>query len=313
MKKVLRSCPAPLASTAVPLRLRLPLPALEALMVVAWSSGFVGIRFSTNYAPVLLVVFWRFAAITVCLLPFVAREIAGASRAALMRQALIGLFGLAGYIAGVAKGIELGVSTGLTALIANLLPVGTVVLSRVVFGERSGWRTWAGMALGLAGVAIVCRDALTPGSAPSWAYALPVAGMMSLAVATVSQQRSASRRDSLGLAATLWIHCAVSLLAFGCLQGAKGSLLPVPSAGFVFGVAWTAVLSTLGGYGLYWLCLRRSSPARVSSVLFLSPSVTLVWAWAMFGEALSWPMLAGTIVSGAGIVMMARQTASAQG
>ncbi|WYX08830.1 DMT family transporter [Achromobacter xylosoxidans] len=69
---------------------------------------------------------------------------------------------------------------------------------------------------------------------------------------------------------------------------------------------WTAALSTLGGYGLYWICLRRSSPTRVASVLYLSPAVTLVWAWAMFGEPLSWLMLVGTAVSACGIWMVVR-------
>ncbi|MGN4066083.1 EamA family transporter, partial [Burkholderia gladioli] len=54
------------------------------------------------------------------------------------------------------------------------------------------------------------------------------------------------------------------------------------------------------------LCLKRSSSARVSSVLFLSPAVTLVWAWAMFREPLSWRMLLGAAVAGAGILMIVR-------
>ncbi len=39
---------------------------------------------------------------------------------------------------------------------------------------------------------------------------------------------------------------------------------------------WVPVLSTLGGYGLYWVCLRRSSATRVASVLYLSPPITLL-------------------------------------
>ncbi|MFH3013972.1 hypothetical protein [Serratia marcescens] len=35
------------------------LAAAEVLLIVAWSSGFVGIRFAADYAPVLLVAFWR--------------------------------------------------------------------------------------------------------------------------------------------------------------------------------------------------------------------------------------------------------------
>lgn len=47
-------------------------------------------------------------------------------------------------------------------------------------------------------------------------------------------------------------------------------------------------IAYFGGYALYWVCLRRSSATRVSTVLYLSPPITMLWAWAMFNEPLSW-------------------------
>jgi drug/metabolite transporter (DMT)-like permease len=47
------------------------------------------------------------------------------------------------------------------------------------------------------------------------------------------------------------------------------------------------VFSTLGGYGFYYLCLMRSGTVRTSSLIYLTPPVTLVWAWAMFGQPMS--------------------------
>jgi len=41
-------------------------------------------------------------------------------------------------------------------------------------------------------------------------------------------------------------------------------------------------------------------------VLYLSPALTLVWAWAMFGEPLSWLMGLGTVISGLGIWLVIR-------
>ncbi|ALK33460.1 DMT family transporter [Burkholderia plantarii] len=284
---------------------RLPLPVLEALMVVTWSSGFVGMRFSAGQAPIFLVMSWRLIAVSVCLLPFVVREIGRAPATVLLRQAGIGVLAMAGYLIGVSKGIALGVPAGLAALIADLLPLGTVLVSTFALRERHPRRVWAGLALGLAGTLVVCRDAVALGVAPVWAYALPVAGMASLAVATVWQQRASRRQAVLSPLGTLWLQCAVSCPVFVGLQAVQGRLLPIVSAGFAASVAWTVILATLGGCGLYWACLRRSSPARVTSVLFLSPPVTFIWAWAMFGEPLSWPMLAGTAISGLGVLLMA--------
>ncbi len=299
---------SPLSPAASPAP-RVPLPVLEGLMVLAWSSGFVGIRFSADYAPVYLVVLWRCLVLAVGLAPFVAREIRAAPRAVLGREAVIGAMAMAGYLAGVAKGIELGVSAGLSALIADLLPVGTVLISTLALGERSPARVWAGLALGVAGVLLVSRDAFRLGAAPVWALVLPVGGMLSLAAAAIWRKRHATTAGALGAISTLWLHCVVTGAIFAVLQGARGSLWPVPAWGFALSVGWTAVFSTIAGYGLYWACLRRSSPARVSGALFLSPSVTLVWAWAMFHEPLTWRMLLGTFVAGAGVVLIARRGA----
>ena len=42
-------------------------------------------------------------------------------------------------------------------------------------------------------------------------------------------------------------------------------------------------LSTFGGYGSYLLVLRRSGATRVSTLLFLTPPTTALWAFLMFG------------------------------
>lgn len=282
-----------------------PLLALEAALVVAWSSGFVGTRFSIDHASAFLVVFWRCVVVTLALLPWVAAPLRRTPLALLLRHAGIGLLAMAGYLAGVAKGIEYGVPAGLAALIADLLPIGTALLGAGLLGQRLRGRAWLGLLLGLLGVILVTRDALAWGGTPLWSYGLPLLGMLSLALATL-WQKQADSPASMGLLSNLWLQCAISAVAFAALAGREGSLLPVASAGFALSVLWTAVLSTLGGYGLYWICLRRSSPTRVASVLYLSPAVTLLWAWAMFGEPLSWLMLVGTAVSACGIWMVVR-------
>jgi len=286
-------------------RQTLPLPLLEAGLILTWSSGFVGARFSLDYAPPLLVVFWRCVVITLILFPFVARPLRQTSLAVLLKNAGIGLLAMAGYLAGVVQGIALGVPAGLAALFADLLPMGMALLAAVVLGQRMVWQVWAGLVIGLIGVVLVTHGALGWGNAPLWAYGLPLLGMLSLAVATLWQKHLPASQ-SLGLLPNLWLQCAVSSVAFAIVEGAQGSLAPIPGTGFALSVLWTVGLSTLGGYGLYWICLRRATATRVASVLYLSPPVTMLWAWAMFDEPLSWQMIAGMAVSGIGIWLVVR-------
>jgi drug/metabolite transporter (DMT)-like permease len=43
------------------------------------------------------------------------------------------------------------------------------------------------------------------------------------------------------------------------------------------------VMAAFGGYGAYLLVLRRSGAMRTSTLLYLTPPATAVWAFALFG------------------------------
>ena len=282
----------------------IPLLLLEAALVVIWSSDFIGARFSIDHAPAMLVVFWRSLLFAMLLAPWALPRLRNAAPATLLRHAAIGLLAMGGYLAGVVQGIALGVPAGLAALLADLLPIGVALLSVLVFQQPLGGRTWLGLIVGLTGVVLVTSDALAWGDAPLWVYGLPLLGMFSLAIATLWQKRTKATA-SLDLLGNLWLQCCICCVPFALLATMDGSLMPVPSGGFALSVLWTSI-STIGGYGLYWLCLKRSTPTRVASVLYLSPALTLVWAWAMFGEPLSWLMGLGTLISGLGIWLVIR-------
>jgi drug/metabolite transporter (DMT)-like permease len=285
---------------------------LEAAMVVAWSSGFIGARYSIDQAPAFLVVFWRCLLVTLLLLPWVWKALGAIPLGSLLRQSAIGLLAMGGYLAGVIQGIALGVPAGLAALLADLLPLATALLAAGIGQQRLPRVAWLGLGLGLAGVLIVTQDAVQVGSAPAWAYALPLLGMLSLAMASLWKQKAAAV-SPLSMLPGLWVQCAVSTLCFALICSVDTGLAPVMTSGFAYSVAWTAGLSTLGGYGLYWICLTRSSPTRVASVLYLSPAVTMLWAWGMFDEPLSWVIGVGLVLSMVGIALVIRGEGRAQG
>ena len=286
-----------------------PLPLLEVALLFSWSSGFIGARFSINYAPALLVVFWRYVLLSLILLPFVYRSLLKTPLRVLMLNTGIGLLAMVGYMIGVTQGIALGVPAGLAALCADLLPLGMALLAATFLGERLTIQVWFGLLTGLLGVVWMTHNVLTFGNAPFWAYGLPVAGMLSLAVATLWQKRS-NDAQSMDLLPNLWLQCFVAMIAFGIIESTRGGLAPIPTMGFTISVLWTATLPTFGGYGLYWICLRRGSATRVATVLYLSPPVTLIWAWAMFNEPLSWQMATGMAISSVGIWMVIHSEAA---
>ena len=149
------------------------------------------------------------------------------------------------------------------------------------------------------------------GHVPLWAYGLPVLGTLSLALATLLQKRSPA--GAMPVHQSLCIQCLSASAIFALFAWHEGSVLPVLDWGFVGGILWLVFVATFGAWSLYYFALGKSSPTRVTSVLYLSPPVTMIWAWLMFGEPLSWAMAVGLVVSLAGIVVVARSPAVVAG
>lgn len=150
------------SATAVPLEKK-PLPqtsiaanwisgVLLCAMVLSWSSGFIGYRYVSQHSGVMVATFWRFVLAALLLLPLVWGPLRGLSWRRWLPQGVVGLLGIAGYIAPIAQSIALGVAPGTSSLLANLLPLSIVLLAGFVPGQATrGWQ-WLGVALCL----VVC-------------------------------------------------------------------------------------------------------------------------------------------------------------
>lgn len=274
---------------------------LEAALVVCWSSGFVGTRFANAYAPVYTILMWRSLVSGLLLLPLALLRGPRMHWPAVRAQMVFGTLAMAVYLGCYATAIGQGVPTGLVALITDMLPLVVAVLSWPVLGHALTPRQWLGTCIGLAGVMVASGINTPMADASWWAYLLPVAGTASFAYATLLQKGSVT--NAMPIHQQLCIQCLTAagfFTVWTALEG--GPLLPL-STGFAGGIVWLVLLATFGAWSLYYLALREFSAARVTAVLYLSPPVTMVWAWVMFDEPLSWPMLAGLAISLAGIVL----------
>lgn len=277
---------------------------LEAALVVSWSAGFIGVRFASDHAPIFLILLWRSLVSGLVLLPFALLMGPKLRGKDIAFQMPLGALAMAGYLSGFALAISLGVPTGLVALITDMLPLAVAFLSWPMLGQSLTGRQWIGSLIGLAGVLIASGWSLGLGNVAWWAYGLPVLGTLSLALATLLQKRSPV--NAMPVYQSLCIQCLSAAAIFAVPAWREGGVLPVMNASFIGGILWLAFIATFAAWGLYYLALRKSSPARVTAILYLSPPVTMIWAFLMFGEPLSWAMAAGLLVSLVGIVIVAR-------
>jgi drug/metabolite transporter (DMT)-like permease len=274
-----------------------------ATLVVMWSSGFVGAALGTRHAPPDTLLAWRYLVAAAVLLAALAYRRPWPRPRAVARQAVVGLLCQVGYLGGVVTGVGLGVAAGTAALVAALQPLLVAALAAPVLGERTGRGQQVGLVAGLAGVALVVSDDLRLGSTPPWAYLLPFAGMVALSAGTLWQRRLHAPET---LLQALTVQTATAALVFTTEAGLAGRLDPPADGEFWTAVAWTVVLSSFGGYGSYLLVLIQGGATRVSTLLYLTPPTTTLWAFWMFGERPGALAVAGMAVCAAGVYVVLR-------
>jgi drug/metabolite transporter (DMT)-like permease len=272
--------------------------------VLAWSGGFIGIELGTHYASPLTLLAWRFLVLTVPAAAWLICRRARFQRRDIGVHVLIGVGAQVGYLSGVSFAAELGVAPGIVSLIAALQPIVMAVAAWLFLSDPLRGVQVAGLAVGLVGVGFVVSADLG-GGAPLWAFALPLGAVLGMVASTVLERRV--RPDSLGAVDALSVQFLVGSVAFTALAAVSGQLVPPSSGGFWLGVGWTVVLAGLGGYGLYWAVVWRSGPNTASSLLYLTPPATLLWAWLMFGDTLEGVAWIGLALTAVGVTLALRR------
>jgi drug/metabolite transporter (DMT)-like permease len=270
---------------------RLLLPAFVAL----WSSGYVVGAVAIDGAGPLPLLALRFSLAAALLVPLALRH--GRWRGApLGRLAVIGVLLHVVQFGGVYGGFALGVPAALSALVMlGLTPLVTAALAVAGGQERGDARLWAGLAVGVAGVAISLAPEL--GSARVGAgVGVTVLGMLGLSVGTVLQKRWAGGTDPRVSAAAQTVTAAVLVVPVAAVVGGRVEL----SAGLVLSVAWL-------GWGMAGLTLlvlievlRRRAASSVAALLLVVPALTAIASAPALGERLHPASLTGMVVAMAG-------------
>ena len=221
------------------------------------------------------------------------------------------------WLIAVLSALDLGVSAGIAAFITALQPMITAALAVRLTTERITRMQWLGVALGLVSVGIVVADKVAlGGSLP--AYLLPVAAVLAISLAVVYDRRM--RATTLAdttmtktaaaeppVLLTTLIHATASLLVIAPLAWRMEGFAAQPGAPLLFAVTWLALVVTLGAYGLMFTLLRRMTATAVSSLTYLSPPVTIVIAYLVFGDALRAADLAGLAIAAIAVLLVLRR------
>ena len=274
------------------------------IFVLLWSTGFVGARLGLPDATPFAFLTLRLA-IASCLLGLLA-VVTRSPRPATRRQArdaaIVGVLLHAGYLGGVFFAISRGIPAGISAVIVSLQPVLVAVLAVRLLGERLVVRQWAGLVLGLGGVALVVL--------PGGGGALPATGVAGCVLALCAGTAGTLYQKTHGQGIPLLSGTAVQYAAATAVLGALVLTVEDPSITwtpeFVIALTHLVLALSLGAVLLLLVLLRRGTASSVSSLFYLVPPATALEAFLLFDERLSAISLAGVAVAVTGVALVLR-------
>ncbi|WP_224766387.1 EamA family transporter [Nocardioides campestrisoli] len=252
---------------------------LATLVAVIWGVNFVVIDAGLDDdMPPLLFAALRFAVVSLAVV-VVARP-----AVAFRQVALVGLFMSVGQFGLLYSALAMGMPPGLASLVLQAQVVLTVVFAAVRLAERPTGAQVVGVVLGAVGLGVVAlgRSAATP----LLALLVTVAAAASWACGNVVARRAGAAS---GFGLTVWSATVVpvpllvlSLLLDGPAE--VGHALTSLSLAAVLSTAYTAVLASWVGYGIWNSLLARHRTSAVVPFTLLVPLVGMVSAWLVLEE-----------------------------
>ena len=257
--------------------------ALALLVAVLWGVNFVAIDLGLHpdgaEMPPLLFVAMRFILVVVPCIFFIRKPDVGWK--AIVGVGLLmsaGQFGLL-YLA-----MALGMPAGLASLVLQAQVLLTVLLAAGFLGERPSRRQFAGVVLGVAGLAVVAVGRSLV--APVLPLMIVLAAALSWAAGNIVARKA---KAASGLGLVVWSGAVVplpllglSLLVDGPSAVAQALVEVQPVT--LLSALYTAIFGSLVGYGIWNRLLGLYPSSAVVPFTLLVPVVGMTTAWLVLSE-----------------------------
>ena len=184
-------------------------------------------------------------------------------------------------------------SASLLSILNATAPLWGTVIGAVVLRARLDGKAMLGLAMGLAGVALLTgfdESTLRAGAGPAIAAALGAAccyAIASIYAKSVEQVEPFANAHGSMWAATLLV---APLLLFA------PPVATIPDSGITAAVAALGIVCSGIAYLLYFRLVNDLGPAPALTVTFLIPLFGVLWGHLFLGEAVGWHTLAGTVI-----------------
>lgn len=274
------------------------------ILSVLWGGSFIFIGVAVNELPTLLVVFARVTLAALLLIPIHYLMIGSLPRDSRTWIAAGGMSIMNNVIpfSLIVYG-QTFISAGLASVINATTPIFAVAAMAAAGHERLTKLKFAGLLLGLGGVAVLKGITFAD-------FNQQTLGMFSVLLASVSYGVSSlwSRRKLQGIApiSTATCQLIISSIIMAIVVGMFSdlSLLLQTSSGTWVALLGLASLSTALAYLLFFRVIASAGPTFVSLVTMLIPIPAILMAAFVFGEFLALNEIVGALMIGAALLVI---------
>ncbi len=274
--------------------------------VIVWGSGFIATKVGLQYAAPFTFLTLRYAFGLACLIPLalLLRPRWPASRTELAHILIAGVLMHAANLSGSHYAQYLGMSAGITALILAVQPLLTALVVSRWMHQRLAARQWLGVALGLAGVALVVWhkiDIRAVGLASLLAVGF---SLLAITAGTLYQRVFCPHVDLYGAAL---LQFAISLAVVAPLAWAVEGMQVRWAWQLLAAIAFLVILASILAVNALHTLMRHGEATRVTSLMYLTPVIAVVLELLMFGVKPTALSLAGIGVTCLGVAMVTWQ------
>jgi drug/metabolite transporter (DMT)-like permease len=270
--------------------------------VAVWGAGYVATKIGLQYAPPFTFLSLRFAFGLACLLPVVLiwRPRWPQTVAQWVHLAVAGLLMHAVQLGGSHYAQYLGMSAGVAALIIACQPLVTAVVASRWMNEHLRPRQWAGVVIGLAGVALVVWHKMDIREVTLGSLIGTLFGLGGVTAATLYQRRFSPRAD---LKAAAVVQFAASLAVLAPLAAGVEGFKVRWSGELLAATAFLVIFASILGVSVLNYLMRHGAATRVAGMMYLPPVFAVALEAALFGVVPSGLALAGIAVTCLGVAM----------
>ncbi len=293
-----------------------PLLFIGSLLAIhlVWGSTYLAIRYAVETIPPLFTAATRHLVAGTALYLWMRARGERATReqwrSALVLGALYFLIGHGGL-----HWAEQVVPSGLAAVLIAIEPIFIALLTSLLLGGgRPSAVTWAGFALGLAGVALLVQgDPASSKPGHGLGAIMILLGAFSWSLGVVYSRRAVLPKNPILTSAMAMMSGAVLLLLAGLAIGEHRSLnLGAITQRSALALLYLIVFGSLVAFTAYNWLLDHVSPTLIATHTYTNPVVAVLLGWWLAGESLDGRVLmSGGMILGA-ILLVRRGTAAVE-